>query len=118
MKSILQNLFQEWFGSPHVAIWLTAFLFSVIHLQYHAVLPRFVLGALIGYVYVNSGNLRSAMLLHFFYNSTLVLLTFFIQHGGIDSSWEEVGAEGLMLALISVLVLGILLLSRIPKIGT
>lgn len=117
-RGVLQNLFQEWFGSPHIAIWLTAFLFSVIHFQYHAILPRFVLGALIGYVYVNSGNLRSAMLLHFFYNSTLVLLTFFIQHGGLDSSWEEVGAEGLMLALISVLVLVVLLLRRIPKIDT
>ena len=116
-RGTLQNLFQEWFGSPHVAIWLTAFLFSVIHLQYHAVLPRFVLGALIGYLYVNSGNLSSAILLHFFYNSTLVLLTFFIQHGGLDASWEEVGAEGLILVLISVLVLGILLLRRIPKIG-
>ena len=117
-RGVLQNLFQEWFGSPHVAIWLTAFLFSVIHLQYHAVLPRFVLGALIGYVYVNSGNLRSAMLLHFFYNSTLVLLTFFIQHGGLDASWEEVGAERLMLVLVSALVLGVLLLTRIPKIST
>ena len=115
-RGVIQNLFQEWFGSPHIAIWLTAFLFSVIHLQYHAVLPRFVLGALIGYVYVNSGNLRSAMLLHFFYNSTLVLLTFFIQHGGIDASWEEVGAEGLMLVLISVLVLGILLLKNIVRL--
>ena len=102
-RGVLQNLFQEWFGSIHIAIWLTAFLFSVIHLQYHAVLPRFVLGALIGYMYVNSGNLRSAMLLHFFYNSTLVLLSFFIQHCGIDASWEDVGAEGLMLSLISVL---------------
>ena len=116
-RGVLQNLFQEWFGSTNIAIWLTAFLFSVIHLQYHAVLPRFVLGALIGYVYVNSGNLRSAMMLHFFYNSTLVLLTFFIQHGGIDASWEEVGAEGFILALTSVLVLGILLLWRIPKVG-
>ena len=46
------------------------------------------------------------------------MLTFFIQHGGLDKSWEEVGAEGLMLALISVLVLVVLLLRRIPKIGT
>ena len=117
-RGVLQNLFQEWFVSPHIAIWLTAFLFSVIHLQYHAVLPRLVLGALIGYVYVNSGNLRSAMLLHFFYNSTLVLLTFFIQHGGIDASWEDVGAEQLILALMSALVLGVLLLRRIPKIAS
>ena len=117
-RGVLQNLFQEWFGSQHIAIWLTAFLFSVIHFQYYAVLPRFVLGAFIGYVYVNSGNLRSAILLHLFYNSTLVLLAFFIQHGGLDTSWEEVGAEGLILALISVLVLVVLLLRHIPRINT
>lgn len=117
-RGVLQNLFHEWFGSPHLAIWLNAFLFSVIHLQYHAILPRFVLGALIGYVYVISGNLSSAMLLHFFYNSTLVLMTFYIQHGGIEESWQEVGEEGLMLVLISILVLGLLLLSRTSKICT
>ena len=89
----------------------------MIHLQYHAVLPRFVLGALIGYVYVYSANLRSAMMLHFFYKITLVLISFFIQLGIIDSSWEEVGAEGLILVLISVIVLGILLSRFIPKIG-
>jgi len=116
-RGALQNFFHEWFGSIHIAVWLTAFLFSVIHLQYHAILPRFVLGALIGYVYVNSGNLCSAMLLHLFYNIILVLLTFFIQHGDLDSSWEEVGSEGLMLTLISVLILSVILLRRIPKIG-
>ena len=117
-RGVLQNLFHEWFGSPHIAIWLSAFLFSVIHLQYHAILPRFVLGALIGYVYVSSGNLISSMLLHFFYNSSLLVMTFFIQHGGIDSSWQEVGEEGLMLVLISVFVLGLFLLDRNSKINT
>ena len=117
-RGVLQNIFREWFGSPHLAIWLSAFLFSVIHLQYHAILPRFVLGALIGYVYVNSGNLSNSMLLHFFYNSTLLVMTFFIQHGGIDASWQEVGEEGLMLIVISVLVLGLLLIGRTSKIFT
>ena len=117
-RGVLQNIFREWFGSPHLAIWLSAFLFSVIHLQYHAILPRFVLGALIGYVYVNSGNLSNSMLLHFFYNSTLLVMTFFIQHGGLDASWQEVGEEGLMLIVISVLVLGLLLIGRTSKIFT
>ena len=117
-RGVLQNIFREWFGSPHLAIWLSAFLFSVSHLQYHAILPRFVLGALIGYVYVNSGNLSNSMLLHFFYNSTLLVMTFFIQHGGIDASWQEVGEEGLVLVVISVLVLGLLLIGRTSKIFT
>ena len=115
-RGVLQNLFKEWFRSHHISVWLTAFLFSVIHLQYHAVLPRFILGAFIGYVYVYSGNLRSSILLHFFYNSTLVLLTFFIQHGSLDSSWEDIGSEMFILVLISSLFLGALLLISVPKI--
>lgn len=104
-RGVLQNLFQEWSGSKHLAIWLTALLFSVIHLQYHAVLPRFVLGALIGYVYVNSGNLRSSILLHFFYNTTLLIITFMIQHDGLDASWEMIGVESVLLVVLSTFVL-------------
>ena len=104
-RGLIQNLFLEWWGSKHVAVWLTALLFSVIHLQYQAVLPRFVLGALIGYVYVNSGNLRSSIYLHFFYNTTLLIVAFLIQHDGIDASWEYVGSQ----YVIPMIFLGIFL---------
>jgi len=116
-RGVLQNLFQEWWGSKHVAIWVTAFLFSVIHLQYHAVLPRFILGALIGYVYVNSGNLRSSILLHFFYNTTLLIITFMIQHDGLDASWEMIGVESILLVLLATFVLVGVLLKFTPKFG-
>lgn len=114
-RGVLQNLFQEWWGSKHLAVWVTAFLFSVIHLQYQAVLPRFILGALIGYVYVNSGDLRSSMLLHFFYNSTLLIITFMIQHDGLDASWEMIGEESVLLMLIAAFVLAGVLLKFTPK---
>lgn len=109
-RGVLQNLFLEWWGSKHLAVWITAFLFSVIHLQYQAILPRFVLGALIGYVYVYSGNLRSSIFLHFFYNTTLLIITFLIQHSGIDSSWEMIGVQQFVPVVLAFFVLGLLLL--------
>tara|TARA_B100000780_G_C21097713_1_gene442798 strand:- start:703 stop:1614 length:912 start_codon:yes stop_codon:yes gene_type:complete len=102
-RGLLQNLFQEWWAKKHLAVWLTAFLFSVVHLQYQAVLPRFLLGALIGYVYMNSGNLRTAILLHFFYNTSLVILTFMIQHQTLDASWEFVGVDNILFGVIALL---------------
>jgi len=115
-RGVLQNLFKEWSGSKHIAVWITALLFSVIHLQYHAILPRFVLGAFIGYVYLYSGSLRAPILLHFFYNSTLVVLTFLVQQEALNESVEQIGVSELSLIILCSFVLLISLLKFLPKI--
>ena len=104
-RGLLQRLFQNWSGSKHLAVWLTALLFSVIHMQYHAVLPRFFLGAFIGYVFVYSGSLRTSIYLHFFYNTSLVLLSYFIQHDRVSSSWESIGTTNLSVIVLSLVLL-------------
>jgi len=43
--------------SVHGAIWLTAILFSTIHLQFQGFLPRMLLGAVLGYLFFWSKNL-------------------------------------------------------------
>jgi membrane protease YdiL (CAAX protease family) len=55
------------------AIGLSAFIFALAHLSLSEVLPLFVLGAVLGYVYDRSRNLLAPMLLHGLWNSgTLV----------------------------------------------
>ena len=115
-RGVLQNLFKEWSGSKHIAVWTTAFLFSVIHLQYHAILPRFALGAFIGYVYLYSGSLRAPILLHFLYNSTLVVLTFFVQQEALNESVEQIGASELSLIILCACVLLLSLVKFLPKV--
>ena len=115
-RGVLQNLFKEWSGSKHVAVWITAFLFSVIHLQYHAILPRFALGGFIGYVYLYSGSLRAPILLHFLYNSTLVVLTFFVQQEALNESVEQIGTSDLSLIILSAFVLLLSLVKFLPKV--
>jgi len=104
-RGILQNLFQDWSKSKHLAVWLTAFLFSVIHLQYHAVVPRFFLGAFIGYVYVYSGSLRTSIYLHFFYNTSLVVLSYLIHHEFVSKYWESFGAVSISAVIVTVILL-------------
>lgn len=62
--------------SDHLAIWITAFLFSAIHLEFAGFLPRFFLGALLGYAYRWTGSLWIPILLHFTFNGAQVLATF------------------------------------------
>ena len=114
-RGVLQNLFKEWSGSKHIAVWLTALLFSVIHLQYHAILPRFALGAFIGYVYLYSGSLRVPILLHFLYNSTLVVVTYLVQHKVLNSSIESVGVGQLSLIIVCSFILFISLTKVLSK---
>lgn len=56
----------------HAAVWITAVLFAAIHMDMAGMLPRTVLGAVLGYVTVYSGSLLPAMLLHATFNGTQV----------------------------------------------
>lgn len=70
----VQNLLQRWFKNVHVAVWVTAALFSLAHGEVFAFLPRFLLGALLGYLYVGGGSLVVNVLVHFVNNAIVVIL--------------------------------------------
>lgn len=82
-RGLIQN--ELWRGSKniHIAIWVSAFLFSAIHLQFFGFLPRFLLGALFGYLYYWSGNLWIPMIAHFF-NNGFSLTLIYLQTLGIS----------------------------------
>ena len=60
----------------HLAIWLSATIFSAIHFQFFGFIPRLLLGALFGYLYYWSGNLLIPILSHFFNNSLIVVMLY------------------------------------------
>ena len=70
----VQNLLQRWFKNLHAAVWVTAALFSLAHGEVFAFLPRFLLGALLGYLYVGGGSLVVNVLVHFVNNAIVVIL--------------------------------------------
>jgi len=63
--------------NPHVAVWVTAFIFSFVHLQFYGFLPRLLLGALLGYALVWTGNLYCSMIMHAT-NNALSVLVFYL----------------------------------------
>ena len=53
----------------HMAIWVTAILFSAIHMQFLGFIPRMLMGALFGYMFVWTGTLWIPILMHFTNNA-------------------------------------------------
>ena len=60
----------------HVAIWLTAVIFSAVHMQFSGFVPRMLMGALFVYMLVWTGSLWVPILLHFTNNAMAVILYF------------------------------------------
>ncbi len=75
-RGLLQKKLMSAMNAPHVAIWLTAIIFGVFHLQFFGVLPRILLGALFGYIYYYSGNIWYPIVAHFINNGLAVLVMY------------------------------------------
>jgi len=75
-RGVFQKIFYNLFKSGHIAIWVTAFLFSSIHLQFFGFIPRFILGLIFGYLFFWSGTLWLPIISHFVNNAVPVIVTF------------------------------------------
>jgi membrane protease YdiL (CAAX protease family) len=80
-RGILQRLLYQATQHMHLAIVVSAFIFSAIHLQFYGFLPRFLLGVLFGYIYWWTKDLSLAILGHFF-NNAFTLTMLFLQQSG------------------------------------
>lgn len=102
----IQNLLQRWISADgrkpwgvHVAIWLTAILFSLGHGELFAFMPRLVMGATLGYLYVYGGSLLPNMLAHFVNNALVVVLYWLVARGVLDIDPEAPLQAGLELTV-------------------
>ncbi len=65
-------------GQIHIAIWATAFIFSAIHMQFYGFVPRMLMGAMFGYIFVWTGTLWVPILMHFTNNGLAVMAYYLI----------------------------------------
>jgi membrane protease YdiL (CAAX protease family) len=90
-RGILLKLLRQWFGSVHAAVWLSAFLFSAMHMQFFGFLPRLFLGLVLGYMFVWSGNIWVPVFAHFFNNAAAVIIYFLHYNERINIEIEKFG---------------------------
>lgn len=92
-RGIVQNKVRQIQPNIHLAIWVTAFIFSAVHFQFGGLLPRMLLGALFGYLYVWSGHLAVPVFAHFVNNTFSFILMGLHFKGELAFDIEAVGQE-------------------------
>ncbi|MDE6379956.1 MAG: CPBP family intramembrane metalloprotease, partial [Muribaculaceae bacterium] len=85
-----------WCGiNRHAAIWSAAFIFSAVHFQFYGFVPRMLLGALFGYLYMWSGSIWVNSFAHALNNSLVIISTWCINKGILAEEFDMVGvADG------------------------
>lgn len=103
-RGFLQNLFQNISKNIHVAIWISAFLFSAMHMQFFGFLPRMLLGALFGYLYYWSGNLWVPIVAHLVNNGFTLIMVYLYQLQVINQDISNTESTPLYSALIFAII--------------
>ena len=80
-RGVLQGVINPTSNNPtptrpsreHIAIWVTAVIFSAIHVQFYGFVPRMLLGAMFGYMLAWTGSLWVPIVMHFVNNGIAVI---------------------------------------------
>ncbi|WP_316819514.1 CPBP family intramembrane glutamic endopeptidase [Pedobacter gandavensis] len=88
-RGAIQRSLGRMFQNPHLVIWLTAFIFSAIHVQFYGFLPRLFLGAAFGYIYFWTRSLWYSIFAHFLNNAYAVTTAWYMQKNNIPLSESD-----------------------------
>ena len=105
-RGVIQKKLKNILRNPHIAILITSFIFSAIHMQFFGFLPRFFLGIILGYLFYYSGSLWMPIIAHFINNALAVLLMYlpFSEKINTDISQLENAEINMIQATIFLLI--------------
>ena len=107
---------QQILGSKHTAIWITAIIFSAIHMQFYGFVPRMLMGAMFGYIFVWTGSLWVPVVMHFTNNGLAVLVYYIMGTEADGKNYADTFGAGTTwwVGVISIVItsLGLLIFYR------
>lgn len=77
-------------GRKHLAVWAVAFVFSAIHFQIFGFIPRLLLGAWFGYLFLWTGSIYVPVVAHVINNGVVVLCSW-LNNRGVETNFEMIG---------------------------
>lgn len=75
-RGSLMHMIQRLTKNYHLTVWVSAVIFSAIHVQFFGFFPRMILGVFFGYMFVWTQNIWIPILAHFVNNATVAILAF------------------------------------------
>ncbi len=111
-RGVLQRIFTNWTKNIHWGIWITAILFSAMHMQFYGFIPRMFLGVLFGYLLVWSGSIWLPVIAHFINNGVAVVAMYMIDKKLLTPDIEEIGStsDSYYMAVVSVVLIIVFML--------
>ena len=105
-RGVFQKQLAEAFHNPVLAIWLAGFIFSVAHFQFAGLVPRFLLGVGLGYLFYWSQSLWMPILAHFLINASQIIAQRFIEAPLPEDTEMPINWGAVIIACIMVFGLG------------
>lgn len=78
-RCVVQQTCHKWFKNGHVAIFVTAILFSMAHGEVYAFVPRVLMGVVLGYLFYYGRSVLVNICAHFL-NNALIAVLYFLYH--------------------------------------
>jgi membrane protease YdiL (CAAX protease family) len=91
-RGVLQKILVRWAGNVHVGIIIAGLMFSLMHMQFYGLFPRWLLGVMFGYLLVWGGTLWLPIFAHFVHNGMAVISSCLIHKGIIPEEIEFFGS--------------------------
>lgn len=107
----IQKLFIQSKFNHHIAIWVAALIFSLMHFQILGFIPRLLIGAFFGYLFYWNGSIWLNSALHAFNNSLVVIFYWLIERGcnlNPDNLFGLNSTLSIILAVISLIFTALL----------
>lgn len=110
-RGLIQNYIERSTRNVHVAVWVSAAVFSAYHFQFYGFLPRLMLGVLFGYLFVFTRNIWVPIFAHFVNNGFTLLMLYLKQEQLTNIELEKTPNVPILAVLFSLLMTGALLFS-------
>jgi membrane protease YdiL (CAAX protease family) len=110
-RGVLQNILVRWTKNTFTGVIITSAVFALLHFQFLSVLPRFILGMVLGYIFVWTRSIWMPILAHLVNNAFAVIYYYMMFNGYVGGEMEHVGKPGYapIYGFLSTLITGVLL---------
>jgi membrane protease YdiL (CAAX protease family) len=104
-RGLLITWLKKHISNIHVVVFISACLFSAIHLQFYGFVPRFLLGLYFGYLFIWTGSIWACIIAHFINNAMAVIASYLFNNQFISTEYQHFGNVGNNYLLIALSVL-------------
>ncbi|MCU0436175.1 MAG: CPBP family intramembrane metalloprotease [Bacteroidia bacterium] len=111
-RAALLQLLSDWIRNRHIAVWLSAMVFALLHATAAGLPAIFLCGVVLGYLFLWTGALRVSIIGHFLFNAFEVTDSFIGQHD--PKSWWALWSPGtgVLIAAVLIVIAGLYVLYK------